>query len=849
MVLLMSSSKKKSRAPKQKLPDAPIDNVVAVQSSTQEIAAEVPAAAAPKPEAPQTRASLASRILSWRPSLPGVLLLGILVVGLVFRMLPSTYAIRDGRVMFAEFDPYYHMRRITYAVENFPFTNVFDPYVNYPHGYFVGWPPLLDVLGATLALIVGLGNPDTFTIELVSALLPVGLGLLAIVAAYFFVKDVFNEKVALLAAFVMAILPASIFRASFGYVDHHVLEVLLSLTMYVLFMRAVSRAKSQGLTLRNLTQKKEPLVYAALAGAATAAMVFAWDGAPIFVGVIILYSLIQYTVDAWRKDGSEYLSVAGLVAAAVALLIVGPVAITSYHGMRLEISAIHLSLFHLIFMAGLAGFFLCMEGLRQAVSRAKAPWFVLPAGIVILGATGLLFIKTFLPAVFAGLEGGITFLRSGNVILSSISEVAPLLYWSGQFSLTLMFAFLSTALFLAIVGLAWFIYSFPKARPSNERIFFLTWSIVIIVLGLLQSRFIYLLGACVSVYAGYAMYRVLSVAGLDRLPGELRKAGDKGRTKTPARLSPLLIVTAVILLLVLALTAYSSYTRYTTPEPYTLDWNQAAAWLKDHSPATSYTYSPDMGAVPEYSVMNWWDDGNFILYRAERPAVSNNFQTGIDECSRYFIAQDETSANLIMDAHKSRYVMIDRRMTPGTLGFNYGTFENIPTLAGDDPYRYFVTYRMPQPYQSEVAYEGNERYYNTMFARLWYGWGCGGMSPIGGLQNGLEHYRLLHITDGQDTVQIFEYVKGATITGTAEPGSKVGLRLNVTYDGTTKVYDSIATADSSGTYSFTVPYSTGMAGDVLTSPEYTLTSSSGTVKVQVPEQAVTEGKTIIAGGM
>ncbi|CAJ35490.1 oligosaccharyl transferase, archaeosortase A system-associated [Methanocella arvoryzae] len=845
----MSSSKKKSRAPKQKLPEVTIDKTVAVTSSTQEPAAEMPAAAL-NPEAPQTQASLASKILSMKLSLSSFLLLGILAVGLAFRMLPSTYAIRDGYVLFAEFDPYYHMRRITYAVENFPFTNVFDPYVNYPHGFFVGWPPLLDVMGATLALIVGLGNPDTFTIEIVSALLPVGLGLLAIVAAYFFVRDVFNEKVALLAAFVMAILPASIFRASFGYVDHHVLEVLLSLTTYVLFMRAVSRAKAQGLTLRNLTQNREPVIYAALAGVATAAMVFAWDGAPIFLGIIVLYSLLQYTVDAWRKDSSEYLSSVGIVTAVVALLLVGPAAVTSYHGMRFEISAIHLSLFHLILMAGLAGFFLCMEGLRLAVARAKAPWFVLPAGIVILGAIGALVVKTFLPAVFHNLEAGLTFLRSGSLVLSSISEVAPLLYWTGQFSLTLIEAFLSSAVLLAIVGMAWFIYLFPARRPSNEEIFFLTWSVAIIVLGLLQSRFIYLLGACVAIYAGYGMYKILATAGLEQLLEGLRKpVKEQSRARNPVKVPPLLIVAAVLLLLLLAPTAYASYTRYTTPEPYTMDWNQAALWLKDNSPATSFTYSANMSARPEYSVMNWWDDGNFILYRAERPAVSNNFQTGIDACSRYFIAQDEASANQIMDEHNSRYVMIDKRMTSGTLGYSIGTFENMPTLAGEDPSRYFMTYRMPQPYRSEIAYEGNDRYYGTMFSRLWYGWGCGGMSPIGGLQNGLEHYRLLYITDGVDPVMIFEYVRGATISGTSEPGAKVEIRLNVTCGDTTRIYNSIATADSSGAYSFTVPYPTGMAGDVRTGPEYTITSGAGTVKVQVPEDAVTDGRTITAGGM
>lgn len=852
MVPIMSSSKK-SRASKQKPQEAPAQPKSAVATPSQERPVDKPATGNPTTEAhPVEPVAVSNKKFSWTPSIPTLLLLGILAIGLVFRLLTAAFSIKNGHVMFAEFDPYYHLRRITYIVHNFPFANVFDPYVNYPNGYYVGWPPLFDVLGATLAMIVGLGHPDQFTIEMVSALLPVVLGVLAIAVAYVFVKDIFNVKAALLAAFVMAILPASIFRATFGYTDHQVMEVLLSLTLYVLFMRAVTRAKAQGLTLKNLTQKKEPVIYAALAGIAIAAMIFTWDGAPLLIGVILLYALLQYTADAWGKERSEYLSIVGTVAAVVGMLIVVPAAITSYHGMRFEISAIYLSLFQAIFMVGLVGFFLCMEGLRRAISRAKLPWVVLPAAIVIIGATGTLFVKTLLPQIYSNLEGGISFLTGADQFGSSINEVTPLFYWGGEFSLALPAAFLNTAALIAIVGVVWFLYSFLKSKPDRNHIFFLAWSLVIITLGLLQSRFIYLLGACVSVYAGYAMYRILSVAGLDRLLEQFHKARENDWGKNLVRASPALVITAVILLLLLVPVVQASYQRFTTPEVYTMDWNEAALWLKDHSPATSYTYSANMSAMPEYSVMNWWDDGNFILYRAERPAVANNFQTGISDSAGFFVAQNETAANLIMDSRNSRYVMLDKRMGSNTIGAFYagGTFETMALLAGEDLYSYFMLYYVPQPYSLEKApVEGNDKYYSTMYSRLFYGLGLGGMNPLGGLQNGLAHYRLLYVSGGTDPVMVFEYVKGATITGTAQPGARVEITTDVTVGNATKVYDSVTKADASGAYSFTVPFSTGMTGYVHTGSEYIITSGTGSIKVQVPEDAVSGGKTINAGGM
>lgn len=850
MVPIMSSSKKKSRQSRQKPQAAPAGQKAVVTPLPPETPSETPVMASVAEPQQEAQAGPAEKLFSWKPSLPTLLLLGILVVGLAFRMLPALFAIKDGHVLFAEFDPYYHMRRIAFAVHNFPFTNVFDPYVNYPVGYYVGWPPLLDVTAAALSLIVGLGHPDQFTVELVSATLPVVFGLLAIVAAYLFVRDTFNEKAALLAAFVMAIIPASIFRATFGFTDHHVLEVLLSLTLYVLFMRAVTRAKARKLTLRNLSSNKEPLVYAALAGIAIAAMVFTWDGAPILIGAVLLYALLQYSVDAGRKESSEYLSIVGALASAVALLLVAPAALTSYHGLRLEVSAIYLSLFHAIFMAGLLGFFLFIEGLRRAVASAKAPWFALPAGIVVAAGAGLLVTKFALPQVFTNLEGGIAFLTGASQYGPGISEVSPLLVFDGQFSIIIIVLYFSTAMVLGIVGAIWFLYSFLKTKPGNQEIFFLVWALVIIAIGLLQSRFVYQLGACTAVFAGYAMYKILAVAGLDRLL-EHRAAGAAKGKNQPFRMPPLLLPAAIVLLLVLVPTAQASYDRYTLPEPYTQDWNEAALWLKNHSPPTAGVYSQNMSVVPEYGVMTWWDYGNFVLYRAERPAVANNFQTGIEDSAQFFVAQNETAADRLMDLHNARYVMLDKRSTSNTInGFaGGGRFEAILSVTGDDMYSYFMLYRMPQPYSNVVSPEGNEKYYNAMFSRMYYGWGCGGMSPIGGSQNGLEHYSLLYTTNGFDPVQVYEYVKGATLTGTARPGAKVEIRLDVTNGNVTKTYDSATLADATGAYRFTVPYSTGSAGNVRTGPDYTITSGAGTVKVQVPEDAVTSGKTIAVGGI
>ncbi|MHC1599694.1 MAG: hypothetical protein ACXQS5_02580, partial [Candidatus Methanospirareceae archaeon] len=106
-------------------------------------------------------------------------------------------------------------------------------------------------------------------------------------------------------------------------------------------------------------------------------------------------------------------------------------------------------------------------------------------------------------------------------------------------------------------------------------------------------------------------------------------------------------------------------------------------------------------------------------------------------------------------------------------------------------------------------------------------------------------------------VKTFEYVKGATIAGTAPNDSVVEISTNITTShGRDFVYSQ--RLDSNGSYEFIVPYSTegpiegGTNFDVLASPYKIKTGhiENETVvwdferEVSVPEEAVMEGKTI-----
>ncbi|MDQ1251003.1 MAG: dolichyl-phosphooligosaccharide-protein glycotransferase, partial [Euryarchaeota archaeon] len=171
------------------------------------------------------------------------------------------------------------------------------------------------------------------------------------------------------------------------------------------------------------------------------------------------------------------------------------------------------------------------------------------------------------------------------------------------------------------------------------------------------------------------------------------------------------------------------------------------------------------------------------------------------------------------------------------------------------------------PYWTGSSYEylPSTRYFNSMESRL---------HILDG--NGLKQYRLVHETWAYQTqgevvykqvynflygssipevdtgyVKIFEYVKGAKITGTASPNEAVNINTTIlTGQGRTFEYSQSTTSDSEGRYEFTVPYSTegSISGetqfDTAPTGAYIVSYGDTTKEVRVSEEAVLNGEEV-----
>ncbi|MCZ7395939.1 MAG: oligosaccharyl transferase, archaeosortase A system-associated [Candidatus Methanoperedens sp.] len=748
----------------------------------------------------------------------------ILLLALAVRLWVFPVVFSNGGVTLLGADTYYHARRILATVANFPSTLSFDSYINFPYGARIGWAPLYDQFTALIALMVGVGSPSFYTIEATAAFIPLLLGVLTVYLVFLITQKLFDWRVGLISAGIFAITPAHVYVSFLGYADHHVAETLISTADYLLLIIALEHLQKNNISFRNFkTDIIKNSSYPALTGIALAISLFTWEGASIFIGLIGIYILIQFIIDRRLERSSDYLIITGATAFLVSLLIITPVAVSQ--GMGFDIFNSYLpSLFHVGFLA--VFFFLCvLLGVMQRLQFKKWWYNLLLLFLILIAAVFSLEILS--PQFYQSLTNGIQYLFGGG-ILATIEEALPLFNTpEGGFTLDNVWRAFTLSFFIALISFIYFIYKTTKEKYPFKAVFLIVWTLIVLVLTILQRRFIYLFAVNVAIFSAYFIIAAAKqFAHVEEKEATTPKKKRKKQRQYNSETNKGLIIGISLLFLLTApnIPIIKYYAEgIAAPDQ---DLRDSFKWLKDNSPPTSYYYAPDKPA--EYGVMSWWDYGNWILYLSQRPVVSNNFQTGIDDAAHFLITPDEKAADDILNKRKVRFIVTDAQMLKLK-------FSSIAMLAGRDPLDYYGT-SDGAPIRSVNNENGN--FFATMLSRLHVFDG-----------DGLSHYRLIYESNTTAIrnpdikyVKIFEYVPGATLSGRAGDG-EVKVTLNVmTNQGRTFVYTQRAVA-MNGNYEIKVPYST-QGGKYGTKPsgDYIIQNANVSKMVAVSEQDVLDGR-------
>lgn len=715
-----------------------------------------------------------------------IYLILILITGFIVRIFTYPKVFESGRIVFIGADSYYHMYRVFSFLKTFPNAFVFDPNINYPYGINIEWPPLFDQIIVGLSLILGIGKPSVPLVETTGAFMPLILGLISIIAVFYITKEIFNERIALYSSFLLAVLPAHLQVSFLGYVDHHVAEVLLSVSAYLFFLKSI---------------KKYSHRHSIISGIIMGLIFLTWKGAPIYAGILLFYIAVQYIFDNKNHIESPYLLKTGVIVFITASIIM----IFSYFLSWWQ-NLTDLFFFQLTFLGVSAIIVIFLGFISMGLKKQK--WPIYPITILIIASLSIIFIKIGMPFFYERIIKGIGYLLKDTPVIKGVTEAQPLFYtFDGQFiGLELFdnpvwhsFAY---SFYVAIIGLSIFLYYYRNSM-DRDKLFFLIWTLIIIALALNQRRFVYVLSINVAILCGLLVDRVRSYS-----------------------VQPFYIL--LILVLIIPNISVANTLAQNPPVP-SGEWYDSLKWIKYNTPDIEKT---------SYGIMNWWDYGNWILYISGRPVVSNNFQIGGDDAARFFIASNEIQANTIMNQRRARFVIVDRRMglNPVIKGEKVtleGVFMHITLFADKNLNVYLDEYNFP-----------NKNYFQTIYARmhLYDGMGLKNYRMI--YESNEIYYDLFN--KPTKNIKIFEYVKGARIVGNASSNENISLStvIKTNQDRNFK-YTQEARADSKGLFEFVVPYSRDSLYKTRLMNNYELKYNNMTYSISISEDDVLNGKTVM----
>jgi dolichyl-diphosphooligosaccharide--protein glycosyltransferase len=589
----------------------------------------------------------------------------------------ATAGISEGRVNFFENDSWYHVRLAESQVRNFPHRITVDPYAA-PDGQYVAVAPLLDTIIATMAVATQGRDASTAHIERVAAFVPAIAGVLAVVAVWALATLAFDRRAGLIAALLAAVLPGHFLdRTLIGFVDHHALEVLFSFATLamIVYGSAIGAGVSLGLYL------------------------LAWASGSYFVFILAVWILLAALFSpAQRQSSARLLAIAGAIALAMVLAFQDP-ALFRY---GTQIAA----------LGGLIATAVVVMYFAEHVARAIA-------AIAVVGVVAAAVLWMTAPGLVNQVLTDLNRFRPDPTRMA-VLEARPLFLYTGLWSWRQPWVFFRSGFFVGLIAVGGLAAATWRSRRA-DHILILWFTVANYLATLGQNRFGYYLVPATAVVIAWQSVRILDWGGVPH-------AGNRNpsiRTRLPFQREIAVIIVAGVVFAPNLTTAAISTARSGGMPKY---WFDAMQWLRTRtpepfgSPDHYYARYGQADQPASYSIMNWWDQGYWIIQTARRVPVSNPTQSGADKAARFLTATSEADAMKLLAPDNARYVIVDwelpfRETTDGALA---GRFENLAGWAKEPTSRFYSLCFSKRAGSSgwQPTWIYREAYYQTMAYRL-----------------------------------------------------------------------------------------------------------------------------------
>jgi dolichyl-diphosphooligosaccharide--protein glycosyltransferase len=688
-------------------------------------------------------------------------------------------------------DSQYHARRAEYTFVHFPQVLHWDPYLNYPDGADVPWPPLYDfILGAASRLFA----EDVEEVPAVLAWASVAFGTLTALLVYALARSVSPPWTALGAAALFALLPASTIYSQVGNADHHAAVAAIGTALLALHTRGVDPATSG----RSLAAVHAVLVPTRLA------ILLLWHGSIVYLAVAEL-TVVAVLAGGARRDALRAQAIGALTTA----LLVSPVIMRQEPGLGGPFSPIELSRLHIAALLAVAIVAAGTVGLDSWRPAAAIPRRLLRLAALAGVAALALFL---VPGVLAGLQHAIEYASKQSDWIAGNTESQPIFRNGSASAAVFLFGGFAFLLPLAPLG--------PLARARDPRvrapsIVLAGWTTFFGALALSQSRY----------GNDFAPAGAVSIALL------LNEAGAFAQRRA-ARASRLLGALPVVAALLLAWPLIHTHARLipgatahllgkdrtgdAPPGSAHETVHRFAKQIRQATPPTSGYFDPS--AAPEYGVLSFAGIGHAIQRVARRPTPSDNFGpylagSRLNLANRFYALTDEQRAVRLSQRLSWRYVGTAAEGLPRASRL----LHRLHWADGTD------RFGAPRLERFRLVTEG----------------------PRGGISIG--NLRRPNLKD-DIPYKLFEIVSGAVLRVRSEPGSTVIAEVTIgTPTGRRFDYRATAGADADGLARIRVPYATDTEAPARPLGPYRLRSAGREYAVTVSDADVRIGTVMDVG--
>ena len=354
----------------------------------------------------------------------------IMVLMTAIRLQSYENFVRSGEVLFSGNDAWYHLREVRYAVHHWPATMPFDPWTNFPFGTSVGqFGTLYDQIIATFALLVGLGSPTEQLVAKVLLVAPAIGGALTAIPAYYIGKRLGGKIGGLFSALLLALLPGMFLqRTLVGVSDHNGAEPLFQSFAILALMVAFAVAEREKpvwelFEQRDVDELRSPVLWATLAGIATALYMWVWPPGVMLIGIVGVFLVLKLTSDVVGGGSPEPVAVAG----AVSMGVTGVLMLVPLQSLSFEPTQFSLVQPFMAFAVAAGSAF--MAWLAREWEARDVDESLYPVAVFGLIVVGFVFVALFLDGLFSTIQRN--FLRilgfSAGAATRTIGEAQPYL--------------------------------------------------------------------------------------------------------------------------------------------------------------------------------------------------------------------------------------------------------------------------------------------------------------------------------------------------------------------------------------------------------------------------------------